>query len=116
MFYLVQDLVQGGDIFLKYIRYGIHIGHADLFPHLRGGGSNPCYVLKTAGSHLLHNTIGGIVILYQIDQAGGNEMGEMADGSHHLVVFPVIQHQRYGSDGVGNGDDPPVIFTEGGAA
>ena len=36
-------------------------------------------------------------------------MGQMADGGHHLVVLPVVQHHGDGADGLGHGHNAPYI-------
>lgn len=50
-------------------------------------------ILKTACCHLLHGAVCCVVVLNQIHKAGSHQMGEMADGSHHLVVVPCNPEQ-----------------------
>ena len=50
--------------------------------------------LKPPAATLLHGAFRGIAVLYQVYQAGGHQMGQVADGSRYPVMLPVIQHQR----------------------
>ena len=59
-------------------------------------------IAKTACGYLLHGAVCCVVIINQIHKAGSHQMGEMAAGSHHLVVFPVIQNKGNGSYGLCN--------------
>ena len=86
------------------------IGHADLFPHLRRGGCNTGDILKTACGQTFHELVLIVGILYEVYQAGSDQVRQMADGSHDPVMLMIIQNDGDGTDGSGNFNQPVGIF------
>ena len=74
------------------------IGQADLLPHDRGGGRDPCDVLEAPGGQTFHKLIRIVRVVHQVHKAGGDEMGKMADRGDRQIVFSVIQYQRDRAD------------------
>ena len=50
------------------------VRHADLFPHDRRRGGNTGDILETSGSQPFHHLILAVAVVYQVDQAGGDEV------------------------------------------
>ncbi len=49
-------------------------GHADLLPHDRGRGGDQRDILKPACSDGFHQSLSIVMILYQMDEGGSNDM------------------------------------------
>ena len=62
------------------------VRHADLFPHDRRRGGNTGDILETSGSQPFHHLILAVAVVYQVDQAGGDEVRQMADRRDNEIM------------------------------
>ena len=65
---------KGVDIILQQSGNIDCVGHADLLPHDRGRGGDPRDILKPACSDGFHQSLSIVMILYQMDEGGSNDM------------------------------------------
>jgi hypothetical protein len=91
---LVFDLLQRSDIISQNPGNIFPVGHADLFPHLRGRRCDPGDVLESARGDQLHDAVFGIFVLDQVDKGRSNNMWQMADTCSHIIMSVIVDDQR----------------------
>ena len=99
---------KGVDIILQQSGNIDRVGHADLLPHDRGRGGDPRDILKPACSDGFHQSLSIVMILYQMDEGGSNDMRQVADSSGHIIMLLAFHLQRDRS----HGGDKPLEFCD----
>ena len=97
--YHFPDIRHVPDIAIQHFLDGAAIQRTDLLPHDRGGGGDPGDVLEAACGDGLHFLIGRIRIVHHVHQTCGDEVGQMTDRRHDVVVFLCFHSERDGAQG-----------------
>ena len=89
---------QGINVAIQHLSDIACVRHADLFPHDRRRGGNTGDILETSGSQPFHHLILAVAVVYQVDQAGGDEVRQMADRRDNEIMTMIIQHKGQRTD------------------